>query len=394
MNKIRTFSFAIMMLLFACRSQQETGLEFNYRIIDSSAIALRAIADFSGDGKNDILAIFGDEAGGSRFPATMAVYEFPHFTKHTIADTSDLEYIADLEIADLDGDGDIDAVFPDSKSPDYLRVYWLVNPAPTYNPLEKSWERRTIFESLEDEHFKDVALVDINLDKKTDIVVRLEAGLVILLQDDSLRFTEQRIKNLPEREGMDAGDIDGDGYPDVALNGYWLKNPGNSGKDWILQDIDSIWYTQNTGMWMDNSCRVCIADVNNDKKNDVILSQSENKGFPVTWYTLVDAENNEWEKQVIGNTDYCHTLQAGDVDNDGDLDILAAKLPRWDTLGPVLIYLNKGKGMDWEELILSKEKGAYIGILGDVGSDGDLDVVSCRSFNWAPVEMWENKLYD
>ena len=100
--------------------------------------------------------------------------------------------------------------------------------------------------------------------------------------------------------------------------------------------------------------------------------------------------------------DFCQTLDAGDIDNDGDIDVLAAKFERdksskkWinDPPFPVVVFYNvDGRGKSWQQQILS-EKGLYAGLLGDLGSDGDIDIVGPRSYWKGPLCLWENKTAD
>ena len=104
------------------RSGFKTGAKLLIKIVPS------ATSTPFEDGKNDIIAAFGMEAGGSTFQGTLAWYEYPNWTKYTIGNPSDLEYVADITTADLDGDGDLDLIFPDSKNNEYVRVYFYENP--------------------------------------------------------------------------------------------------------------------------------------------------------------------------------------------------------------------------------------------------------------------------
>jgi len=59
----------------------------------------------------------------------------------------------------------------------------------------------------------------------------------------------------------------------------------------------------------------------------------------------------------------------------------------------VVFYNDSGDGTVWNKQQLS-EKGMYAGVLGDVGSDGDLDIVAPRSYWTGPTDMYENMLKD
>ena len=106
---------------------------------------------------------------------------------------------------------------------------------------------------------------------------------------------------------------------------------------------------------------------------------------------------------MIANVfDWCETLQVGDINGDGHLDAMAAKFER-DHKNPeymnkppfpiVVFYNLQGDGSQWTSQKIS-ETGVYAGTLGDIGSDGDLDIVGPHSYWTGPVELWENKRCD
>ena len=147
-------------------------------------------------------------------------------------------------------------------------------------------------------------------------------------------------------------------------------------------------------MIADNNCRILVEDMNKDGTPDVVISSSEQKGYPVSWYESKNPKSGKWTEHVIGQIDYCHTLQSGDMDNDGDIDIVGAELPRWESPFPVAVFRNNGDGISWTKQLVSNNTGSYIGVVGDLGSDGDLDIVGGRSYNQSPVEIWENLTSD
>ncbi len=155
---------------------------------------------------------------------------------------------------------------------------------------------------------------------------------------------------------------------------------------------------------MDNNSQVRVGDIDDDGRLDIVVTSSEQKGFPVSWYEAPsDPKYGTWIEHVVGQLDYCHSLQVGDIDNDGDPDIMAAEMVKGSDPDQVVVYINEGHPGDpgagnrgtptFRAQVLS-EVGAYWAKLGDVGGDGDLDIVSSRSFNEPPIEMWENKTSD
>ena len=390
------FAFLLPVISGCTRQKPPPDIPFSYRVLDAEAIALRAVGDVDGDGKGDIVAAGGAEDDSSTYRGTLAWYAYPDFAKHILGDAADLGYVADIELADVDGDGDLDLALPDSRNEVYRRVFWFENPRPQGDPAAGPWPRHLVAELGPGSAIKDLAVVDLDRDGRLDLVTRLHDSLAFWLQRDGNTWAQRLIEGLHLKEGMDAGDLDGDGDPDLALNGYWLETPADPLRDEFRQHvIDDKWFTQHKGGWRANNCRVCVADVNGDGRQDVLLTSSEYKGFPVSWYESDPREPDRWHEHRIGQLDYGHSLLAADLDDDGDTDVIAAEMPRYDAPWPVLVYRNlDGAGRRWSCQTLSDTTGSYILAVGDLGGDGDLDLVGCRSFDRPPLEIWENHLLD
>jgi len=358
------------------------SLTFRHVIVDSEVHGARSIGDVDGDGFPDIIV------GLNR--VGLGWYEYPNWNKYSI---KSIEWRADdIDSDDIDVDGDVDVVGIQFDSGE---VYWFENPRPSGNP-KNVWTSHYIGKN--NDYVKDIEIDDFNRDGKLDVVTRTHITTSIFLQNTPTSWNNIKTINHHHHEGMDVGDLDKDGDPDIVLNGFWLENPyPNMAGSWDEHNIDSKWWNQNTGKWQDNNCVVEVADVNEDGLLDVLLSHSEKPGYPVSWYELSNPSNPEgsWTEHKIKNVfDYCQTLQAGDMDNDGDIDVVAGKFERDDgaipSPFPLKIYFNKGgDGLSWDEIKID-DLGIYHGILGDIGDDGDLDIVGSRSYYKGPIEIREN----
>jgi hypothetical protein len=192
---------------------------------------------------------------------------------------------------------------------------------------------------------------------------------------------------------MEAADIDMDGDPDLILNGFWFPTPDTPSAARVAANytnrvIDAAWFNQ-TGDWTANSCKVVVADFDHDGANDVAYSQSERAGYAVAWYRSSTPHlADSWKKQPVTVVDFCHTLQAADWDLDGDADLLVGGMIQSQHRG-LKLMLNNGAGTNWTGFVI-QTNGSYSAETGDIDHDGDLDIVGIRNWNSAPTYIYRN----
>lgn len=358
-------------------------------------------ADLTQDNLADVLAFQ---------QSSLDWYQNPSWEKHTIRDGEEWE-VGRVFSTDVDGDGDNDIVIvkrlPDSTRP----VVWYENPLPQKTPLEgANWIEHQIGiipPRESGDYIKEYNAADFDRDGKLDLVIGtfanpkgMPAELFYFFQDDKDHFVLKVVEYENGHEGMDIGDIDLDGDVDVVVNGRWFETPSDPRTGtFIGHNIDEKWYNQEDN-WQRNATDVKVADVNGDGRLDVIISHSEKPDYPLSWYS---AENPkaDWTEHVIDpNYGWCQTLDAGDVDLDGDIDILAGRFERNGPpkVGPpqdVRIYYNNGDGAGWTMQRLPDDPetddpndeagGMYDGQLVDLDNDGDLDAVGGRTYWHGPI---------
>jgi hypothetical protein len=101
--------------------------------------------------------------------------------------------------------------------------------------------------------------------------------------------------------------------------------------------------------------------------------------------------DSEWVKTVIqpGVNDH-HTVKLGDLDNDGDLDVVTG-VP-WGERR-VQIYFNDGTGGFDASQIVYRGHGLYSGVVIDLDGDGDLDLAGQDTYaNTSKPWIYENLL--
>jgi hypothetical protein len=179
----------------------------------------------------------------------------------------------------------------------------------------------------------------------------------------------------------------------MIMNGFWRENPDDPRKDdWPEHVIDPQWFEDVTGGWQDHSVMADTGDINGDGRVDVVFGHSEKTGYQVTWYESDDPKGGQsaWSKHPVRVVDYCHSVCVGDMDLDGDLDIVAGTLIRTDQ-PEIVVLVNGGHGQVWSTYTVAN-KSAYKARIGDVDGDGDLDIVTALSWDKPPIQLFRNQV--
>ena len=379
--------------------QSHAGLSFKKIIINDSLGGIRAVGNINGDKYPDVVHCYWYNS------APLAWYQYQNsetWNKHTIRENF-YPVTDNFDMADMDGDGDDDIILAKSESKysnnpdvdnvqiDEVDIVWFENPLPQNDPRTFPWKEHAVGVHLDpnENYVKDIKATDLTGNGTPEIVIRSDVAVSIFHQDKSQLWTQIQYIKIHPHEGMDVGDIDCDGDPDIVLNGFWLACPENPvGGIWTEHAIDKKWWMQ-TGDWTANSCKVYIKDMNGDGCADVLFSHSERPGYPVSWYEVDKSDKESWKEHVIHTVDFCHTLQAADMDLDGDIDVVTGEMEKSDDPDQILIFLNEGDGLSWKKHVVSNTS-IYSGKVADVDNDGDMDIVANRNWNEPPLEIWEN----
>ncbi len=183
----------------------------------------------------------------------------------------------DVELADFDGDGKLDAVVSHLGSVDGLSIF--------PGNGDKTFGTPLTFFGLGDEPYH-IALLDIDKDGKTDIAVTVAGGrFVALFHNDSTpghisftRLGNVAVGDWPMR--LAVGDINGDGWPDLVCsnNGTDTGNGGYS-VSVLLNDQHGGFTETKIGLGLSPRIHpqaIGLGDFNKDGKLDLVVGDMDN----------------------------------------------------------------------------------------------------------------------
>ncbi len=184
--------------------------------------------------------------------------------------------------------------------------------------------------------------------------------------------------------GGTAFDIDGDGWVDQFCGTGWYRNTGKPRTEPFERfDVGTIVCHDNVA-----------ADINGDKKIDVVAISDQKGHFVTVWYEVPANPREKWIEHKIGGGIHggVGPRGIGDLDGDGDSDVVR---------GDVWFENIDGKGLQWaEHAVLAAPGGNRPDRYGlaikvwvcDLDKDGDLDIIEAEADTVDARTFWfENK---
>jgi hypothetical protein len=309
---------------------------FVSRNISTTAQGVHAVrvVDLDKDGDLDLLV-------SERSANTVAWYENDgdqYFNKHVL--TSQLRSADDIHAADMDGDGDLDVVALGTFSPisSLNNLIWFKN-----NQTEGFSQSIDITST---DLSQAIALGDINQDGHLDIVTSVYNSpyLTFFLNDGHGNF-------IPNVSSIFASiltaatitDLDDDGDGDIVYS-------SGTSTAWLRNDGDTVFSGPN---YIDRTIRfadLIVADINGDSFLDILGSGGNN--LRPYWYKNSGGSSPTFTRIDIAAANIsASAIFPGDLDGDGDLDIVTAS--------------RSDHRIEWFENIPANS--------GDFDGDGDVD---------------------
>jgi len=271
----------------------------------------------------------------------------------------------DLEWGDMDGDADLDlAVGIDGRNKVYLNDNGVLRTTATWT-------------STDNDDTNDVDWADMDGDGDLDLVA-CNNGAPVQIYRNTGTTLERSSYWQTSQTGLvydcDIGDVNGDGRMDLVVG--WNGDP-------MSLHLNSASGLSTTQAWTSASSGdvkdVALGDVDSDGDLDLFVANKQDVDSLYLNDGSTFATTPTWSTSAVTDT---FDVDWGDVDGDGDLDIAIGTA----VTNRILLNVGVGPSYDYSEIFQEDEMWTSLNSVetesiefGDVDGDGDLDIVTA---NW------------
>ncbi|MCA9016636.1 MAG: VCBS repeat-containing protein [Planctomycetaceae bacterium] len=337
------------------------------------------IVDFDGDGTKEILGCDSDRSIISLFRPDGENQWQEEVLLHDVAAPGH------ATVVDIDGDGDQDIIvsilgnlMPDDR---------VIGRVELYERKGKEFIRHVILDDVR--RVADVQPGDFDGDGDLDLAVAVfgfSRGSVLWLENrGDFKFRDHELLNAPGPIHVPVADYDGDGDLDIAAI--------------VTQDEEELWGFENLGegkfkkrrLWMTinldlGGAGLIHADLDQDGDQDLILPAGDNledlDAYPQPYNGCLWFENKgnwEFEMHRISNLGGTYAADVGDLDGDGDLDVVLVSMTNdwYDPKTASIVWLENDGKQNFKTWQIDNNPIHLVTVaVSDLNGDGRDDIVA------------------
>lgn len=344
--------------------------------------------DFNGDGKTDPVVAYGGEGHVVQILLSQGPAGEVDFLSLTLDGNGRWDELADVAVADLDGDGALDLIAAAAEG-----VVYLHNPGTDRTTILREWGN------------------------SEPALEYLEGSTVVLTAEEIAAILEQTLPptvdlddyNIELEQGyanVEAGDLDGDGDADVAASRHFkitltpkpetngqpieiidgelqiFVNPGGAttGEGWALVTAGlSERYAEFDRF---GAAGLLLADLDDDGALDLLSASRDDVNVHVAWFQnpgVLDP-NVPWTQYRVGSVRDAFAVDLADVTGDGRPDVVATGGEQMQLVlfeHPDVDYPDDRYEYDWDTYVLATFESFEprdVKAL-DIDGDGELELV-------------------
>jgi hypothetical protein len=342
------------------------------------------VVDLDGDGQTDYLITLWKAQGIVWYRQTGGTFE------RYVIEPDNLMLSHGERFADIDRDGDIDLIFGQASTGN--DIYWWENPYPAYSPSTR-WVRRTVRNAGANMYHDNIwgdfdgdgvdEFVSWNQHAKQLLMFEVPANPRTSGQWPATPIYSWADRPEVEYRGIAATDVNLDGLLDFVGGGGWFEYTGG---EFIFHEVDPLM----------SSGRMVAGQIIPGGRPEFVAVQELADG-PLRMYEWTGLA---WQtRTIIPAVARSHTLELGDINRDGCLDVLFGEMgmatrPPVENPDPLTLILYGDCTGNFRQQTVFVGQGTLEGKLGDIDDDGDLDIIGNTFRHNAPrFDMWINDGY-
>tara|TARA_B100001123_G_C15287180_1_gene1016042 strand:- start:224 stop:2245 length:2022 start_codon:yes stop_codon:yes gene_type:complete len=351
------------------------------------------VGDLDNDGDLDIVSSTGNAGGEVIVWPNTQLHRNAPFDSNGNGVGESIDAVYEVAIGDLDNDGNLDIVSGGDTDENYEVIIWENDGS----PFSGTWTPNDVGTSTDSLY--SITLGDLDNDGYLDIISGSTGGEVVVWQNDGTPFsgywtTYQEVgESDASVNSVRVGDLDNDGYLDIVSG-----SSGGEDNEVIVWEndgspFDSTWTQNDVGASTSSVYGVAVGDLDNDGDLDIVSGSTGAEDYEViVWENDGSPFDSTWTPNDVGaSVTSVRSVVVGDLDNDGYLDIVSGGGNAEDY--EVIAWRNDGSPFDstWTQNdVGASTHNVWSVVVGDLNNDGYLDIVSGSSGAEYEVIAWQN----